>query len=162
MTIVDKLLLGLWLATLIALGWQTYKRDYAEDFHKEYVAQIQTKLVEAYKENNAQRLVAEKESVRADKEYLRGKNDAEKLANDVAADLRSTNERLQNHWREALRRLDEAQSTAADGRGDGEADALRGDIAEIIQGAAEDDARIMRLQNRIDEYLRQVNGQGYY
>lgn len=159
---IVRILGGLLLLALLVIGVQTWRLDKAQDYHKEYVAEIKDKLVEAYKKNNQERIRAEQAEAQADVKYLEGKKDAKKLHDAVTADLRTDNQRLQKHWREALRRLNQTTASTANSGGDGQADAVSSDLARFVQRAAEGDAKIMRLQDRIDNYLKQVNGEGWY
>ena len=141
---------------------QSVRLDNAQDKYTEYKAEITNKLVEAYRANEQERSTAEKALAKAGEEYLRGKRDAEELEKVARDSLLADNASVRKHWREALRRAEQAEASNANGGGDGEADAMRADIAEILRDAKQADARIVQLQNRIDTYLKQVNGVGYY
>ena len=141
---------------------QSVRLDNAQDKYTEYKAEITNKLVEAYRANEQERSTAEKALAKAGEEYLRGKRDAQELEKVARDSLLADNASVRKHWREALRRAEQAEASNANGGGDGEADAMRADIAEILRDAMQADARIVQLQNRIDTYLKQVNGEGWY
>ena len=141
---------------------QSVRLDNAQDKYTEYKAEITDKLVEAYRANEKERSTAERALAKAGEEYLRGKRDAEELEKVARDSLLADNASVRKHWREALRRAEQAEASNANGGGDGEADAMRADIAEILRDAKQADARIVQLQNRIDTYLKQVNGEGWY
>ena len=141
---------------------QSVRLDNAQDKYTEYRAEITKQLVEAYRANEKERSTAEKALAKAGEEYLRGKRDAEELEKVARDSLLADNASVRKHWREALRRAEQAEASNANGGGDGEADAMRADIAEILRDAKQADARIVQLQNRIDTYLKQVNGEGWY
>ena len=141
---------------------QSVRLDNAQDKYTEYRAEITKQLVEAYRANEQERSTAEKALAKAGEEYLRGKRDAEELEKVARDSLLADNASVRKHWREALRRAEQAEAGNANGGGDGEADAMRADIAEILRDAKQADARIVQLQNRIDTYLKQVNGEGWY
>ena len=141
---------------------QSVRLDNAQDKYTEYRAEITKQLVEAYRANEQERSTAEKALAKAGEEYLRGKRDAEELEKVARDSLLADNASVRKHWREALRRAEQAEASNANGGGDGEADAMRADIAEILRDAKQADARIVQLQNRIDTYLKQVNGEGWY
>lgn len=141
---------------------QSVRLDNAQDKYTEYKSQITNKLVEAYRANEQERSTAEKALAKAGEEYLRGKRDAEQLEKVARDSLLADNASVRKHWREALRRAEQAEASNANSGGDGEADAMRADIAEILRDAKQADARIVQLQNRIDTYLKQVNGEGWY
>ena len=141
---------------------QSVRLDNAQDKCTEYKAEITNKLVEAYRANEQERSTAERALAKAGEEYLRGKRDAEELEKVARDSLLADNASVRKHWREALRRAEQAEASNANGGGDGEADAMRADIAEILRDAKQADARIVQLQNRIDTYLKQVNGEGWY
>lgn len=150
---------------VVAIGGiivQSVRLDNAQDKYTEYKAEITNKLVEAYRANEQERSTAEKALALASGEYLRGKRDAEELEKVARDSLLANNASVRKHWREALRRAEQAEASNANGGGDGEADAMRADIAEILRDAKQADARIVQLQNRIDTYLKQVNGEGWY
>lgn len=159
---LNRILGGLLILALAAVAVQTVRLDNAQDFHKEYVAEIKDKLIEAYRANNAERNAAEIEQSGLDVAYQRGLNDAKKLGDAVAADLTADNKRLQVRWQQAVRRANEAEATTANSTGNGETGSVSQDLAGFVQRAAEADAKIVRLQNRIDGYLKQVNGVGWY
>ena len=160
--LLNYILGGLLLVTGVGLGIQTWRLDSSQDYIQEYKAEIKQKLVDAYRANEEERAVAAQALAKSSQEYLRGKRDAEKLGKDVVASLVAANTSVRKHWREALRRAEQAEATGTDGGGDGEADAMRRDFEGIVRRAAEADASIVQLQNRIDTYLKQVNGTGYY
>ena len=141
---------------------QSVRLDNAQDKYTEYRAEITKQLVEAYRANEKERSIAERALAKAGEEYLRGKRDAEELEKVARDSLLADNASVRKHWREALRRAEQAEASNANGGGDGEADAMRADIAEILRDAKQADARIVQLQNRIDTYLKQVNGEGWY
>lgn len=141
---------------------QSVRLGNAQDKYTEYKAEITKQLVEAYRANEQERSTAEKALAKAGEEYLRGKRDAEELEKVARDSLLADNASVRKHWREALRRAEQAEASNADSGGDGEADAMRADIAEILRDAKQADARIVQLQNRIDTYLKQVNGEGWY
>lgn len=160
--ILSRVLGGLLLIAVGLLGLQTYRLDAAQDKYTEFKAAMTDKLVEAYRANETERSAAEQALVKASQEYLRGKRDAELLEQDARASLLADNARVRKHWREAIRRAEQAEASGTNSGGNGEADAMREDIAAVLRDAAESDARTVQLQNRIDTYLKQVNGVGYY
>ena len=157
-----RVLIGVVLLLGLLLGVQTYRLDKAQDYHTEYVAAIQEKLVEAYRQRNTERNRSEQANALADVRYEQGKRDAEELQKRVVASLTADNDRVRLHWQQALRRADAAEAAAANSGGDGSTGSVSTDLADIVRRAAEGDARIVRLQQRIDIYLQQVNGEGYY
>lgn len=159
---LNRILGGLLVLALAAVAVQSIRLDRAQDYHKEYVAKIKDRLIEAYRKNDRENTAAQYTQAALDVEYQRGLNDAKKLGDAVAADLTADNERLQVRWREAIRRANAAEATTADSAGDGTSGSVSQDLAGFVQRAAEADAKIVRLQNRIDGYLKQVNGVGWY
>ena len=159
---VLRVLVGVVLLLGLLLGVQTYRLDKAQDYHTEYVAAIQDKLVEAYRQRNTERNRSEQANALADVRYEQGKRDAEELQKRVVASLTADNDRVRLHWQQALRRANAAEAAAANSGGDGSSGSVSTDLADIVRRAAEGDARIVRLQQRIDIYLQQVNGEGYY
>ena len=157
-----RVLIGVVLLLGLLLGIQTYRLDKAQDYHTEYVAAIQDKLVEAYRQRNTERNRSEQANALADVRYEQGKRDAEELQKRTIASLRADNDSVRKHWQQALRRADAAEAASADSGGDGTSESVSTDLANIVRRAAEGDARIVRLQQRIDIYLKQVNGIGYY
>ena len=162
MTLMNRILGGLLLVACLGVVVQSVRLDNAQDKYIEYKAEMKDKLIEAYAANEKEKDTAEKALVLASKEYLRGKRDAEELEKVARNNLLAGNASVRKHWREALRRAEQAEAASTDGGGNGEADAMRQDIATVLRYAAEGDARIVQLQNRIDTYLKQVNGVGYY
>lgn len=159
---LKEILASLLAASLIALAVQTIRLDNAQDKYVAFRSASKDLLIDAYKDVNKKNAEAELAQSKLDVEYQRGKKDATELSKSVAADLSADNERLQKQWRAALRRATTAEATAASSGGDGEAGQLRSDIEDVVRRAAEADARIVRLQNRIDGYLKQINGKGWY
>ena len=159
---LNRILGGLLLVACLGVVVQSVRLDNAQDKYVEYRAEMKDKLIEAYAANEKEKDTAEKALVLASKEYLRGKRDAEELEKVARGNLLADNARVRKHWREALRRAEQAEAASTDGGGNGEADAMRQDIATVLRYAAEGDARIVQLQNRIDTYLKQVNGEGWY
>lgn len=157
-----RVLIGVVLLLGLLLGIQTYRLDKAQDYHTEYVAAIQDKLIDAYRQRNTERNVAEHANALADVRYEQGKRDAEELQKRVVASLTADNDRVRLHWQQALRRADAAEAAATNSGGDGTSGSVSTDLAGFVRRAAEGDARIVRLQQRIDIYLQQVNGTGYY
>ena len=157
-----RVLIGVVLLLGLLLGIQTYRLDKAQGYHTEYVAAIQDKLVEAYRQRNTERNRSEQANALADVRYEQGKRDAEELQKRTIASLRADNDSVRKHWQQALRRADAAEAASADSGGDGTTESVSTDLANIVRRAAEGDARIVRLQQRIDIYLKQVNGIGYY
>ena len=160
--ILSRVLIGVVLLLGLLLGVQTYRLDNAQDYHTEYVAAIQEKLVDAYRQRNNERNRSEQANALADTRYQQGKRDAEELQKRTIATLRADNDSVRKHWQQALRRADAAEAATADSGGDGSSESVSTDLANIVRRAAEGDARIVRLQQRIDIYLKQVNGTGYY
>ena len=159
---LNRILSALLVLAVGGIIVQSVRLDNAQDKYTEYKAEITNKLVEAYRANEQERSTAEKALAKAGEEYLRGKRDAEELEKVARDSLLADNASVRKHWREALRRAEQAEAGNANGGGDGEADAMRADIAEILRDAKQADARIVQLQNRIDTYLKQVNGEGWY
>mgnify|MGYP007027770008 FL=1 len=159
---VLRVLIGVVLLLGLLLGVQTYRLDKAQDYHQEYVAAIQEKLVEAYRQRNTERNRSEHANALADVRYEQGKRDAEELQKRVVASLTADNDSVRLHWQQALRRANAAEAAAANSGGDGSTGSVSTDLADIVRRAAEGDARIVRLQQRIDIYLQQVNGEGWY
>ena len=159
---LNRILGALLVLAIGGIVVQSVRLDNAQDKYTEYKAEITNKLVEAYRANEKERSIAERALAKAGEEYLRGKRDAEELEKVARDSLLADNASVRKHWREALRRAEQAEASNANGRGDGEADAMRADIAEILRDAKQADARIVQLQNRIDTYLKQVNGEGWY
>ena len=159
---LNRILGGLLLVACLGVVVQSVRLDNAQDKYTEYKAEITNKLVEAYRANEKERSIAERALAKAGEEYLRGKRDAEELEKVARDSLLADNASVRKHWREALRRAEQAEASNANGGGDGEADAMRADIAEILRDAKQADARIVQLQNRIDTYLKHVNGEGWY
>jgi hypothetical protein len=157
-----EILAGLLALSLTALAVQSIRLDRAQDKYVAFQSASKDLLIDAYKEMNKQNVAAELAQSQLDVQYQRGKRDATELSKSVAADLSADNERLQVQWRAALRRASQAEATATNSGRDGEADELRRDIENVVRRAAEGDARIVRLQNRIDGYLKQINGRGWY
>lgn len=157
-----RVLIGVVLLLGLLLGVQTYRLDKAQDYHVEYVAAIQEKLVDAYKQRNTERNRSEHANALADTRYQQGKRDAEELQKRVVASLTADNDRVRLHWQQALRRANAAEAASANSGGDGSTGSVSTDLADIVRRAAEGDARIVRLQQRIDIYLQQVNGEGWY
>jgi hypothetical protein len=157
-----EILAGLLALSLTALAVQSIRLDRAQDKYVAFQSASKDLLIDAYKEMNKQNVAAELAQSQLDVQYQRGKRDATELSKSVAADLSADNERLQVQWRAALRRASQAEATATNSGGDGEARQLRSDIEDVVRRAAEADARIVRLQNRIDGYLKQINGRGWY
>lgn len=157
-----RIMIGVALLLGLLLGVQTYRLSEAKEYHQEYVAAIQEKLVEAYRQRNTERNRSEHANALADVRYEQGKRDAEELQKRVVASLTADNDRVRLHWQQALRRANAAEAAAADSGGDGSSESVSTDLANIVRRAAEGDARIVRLQQRIDIYLQQVNGEGWY
>lgn len=157
-----RIMIGVALFLGLLLGVQTYRLDKAKDYHTEYVAAIQDKLVDAYRQRNTERNRSEQANALADTRYAQGKRDAEELQERVVASLTADNDSVRKHWQQALRRANAAEAALTDSGGDGTTGTVSEDLGTFVRNAAEGDARIMRLQQRIDIQLKQVNGQGYY
>lgn len=159
---LNRILGGLLILSLLAVAVQSIRLDRAQDKYVAYQSASKDLLIDAYREVNKQNVAAELAQSQLDVQYQRGKRDANELASRVAADLSADNSRLRAQWRSALQRVAQTEATAANSGGNGEAGQLRSDIEDVVRRAAEADARIVRLQNRIDGYLKQINGEGWY
>lgn len=159
---LNRILGGLLILSLLGVAVQSIRLDRAQDKYVAYQSASKDLLIDAYKEVNKQNVAAELAQSQLDVQYQRGKRDANELASRVAADLSADNSRLRAQWRSALQRVAQTEATAANSGGNGEAGQLRSDIEDVVRRAAEADARIVRLQNRIDGYLKQINGKGWY
>lgn len=157
-----EILAGLLALSLAALAVQSIRLDRAQDKYVAFQSASKDLLIDAYKEMNKQNVAAELAQSQLDVQYQRGKRDATELSKSVAADLSADNSRLRAQWRSALQRVAQTETTATNSGGNGEAGQLRSDIEDVVRRAAEADARIVRLQNRIDGYLKQINGRGWY
>lgn len=157
-----RIMIGVALFLGLLVGVQTYRLDKAQDYHVEYVAAIQEKLVDAYRQRNTERNRSEQANALADTRYQQGKRDAEELQKRVVASLTADNNSVRQHWQQALRRANAAEAALTNSGGDGTTESVSQDLGDIVRRAAEGDARIVRLQQRIDIYLKQVNGRGYY
>lgn len=161
MSLTSRILGGLLIVALTFGAVQTYRLDSAKDFHREYVMAIQGKLIDSYKERNAERTKAERTSAEIGNAYTKGVQDANKLHDVTIANLNTDNRELRQHWQEALRRARTAESQPAAGSVDGEADAMREDLASFVSEAARADAKVMSLQDQLNAYLCQVNGEPF-
>lgn len=159
---LNRVLGGLLILSLLGVAVQSIRLDRAQDKYVAYQSASKDLLIDAYREVNKQNVAAELAQSQLDVQYQRGKRDANELASRVAADLSADNSRLRAQWRSALQRVAQTEATAANSGGNGEAGQLRSDIEDVVRRAAEADARIVRLQNRIDGYLKQINGEGWY
>lgn len=149
---------------IVAIGFgvvQSVRLDRAQDFHKDFVAEIKDEMIELYKTNTIERNRVEVISAEIGREYSRGVENGKKLNESVVADLRADNSELRSHWGSALRRADAAEAALAASDSDGTADSVSADLAAFVQKAAEGDAKIMSLQQQVNLYLCQVNGEPF-
>ena len=161
MSLTTRILGGLLLAALAFGAIQTYRLDSAKDYHREYVMAIQKRLVEAYKQRNEERDKVDRLSVEIGNAYNKEVNDANKLYDITIAKLNADNTKLRQHWQKALRRAASAEAQLAGGSADAETRAVQEDLAAFVREAAAGDAHIMSLQDQVNAYLCQVNGEPF-
>lgn len=161
MSLTSRILGGLLLAALAFGAVQTYRLDSAKDYHREYVMAIQERLIEAYKQRNEERDKADQLSAEIGNAYLKGVSDANKLHDITIARLSADNNELRQHWQKALRRAASAEAQLAGGSNDAETRAVQEDLAAFVREAAAGDAHIMSLQDQLNAYLCQVNGEPF-
>lgn len=160
--ILARVLGGLLLVTAVFAVWQTIRLKNTQLELSELESARQKETAALIVTLNEERNKTEEANLLADKKYLEGKKDAEELHTATITSLERDRDQLRNHWRQALRRAEAAEAAAPDSGGDGQADLLSADIAAVLRDSASCDAKVVRLQDRIDSYLVQINGQGYY
>lgn len=160
--ILNRILGGIIVVLLAAFVVQTFRLHSKEKYIAAYEQRAYDNTLKIATDLNKQKAATEAALKEQDIEYQKGKQDAEQLYTVTIANLRGDNKRMQKHWRDAIKLLDEAKAASADSGGDGEAEALRADLAAFVRDARSCDAKIVRLQDRIDSYLIQINGQGWY
>ena len=149
---------------IVAIGFgvvQSVRLDRAQDFHKDFVAEIKDEMLELYKANTLERNRVEAISAEIGREYSRGVENGKKLNESVVADLRADNSELRSHWANALRRADAAEAALAGSELDAAAAAVSADLAGFVRGAAAGDAKIVSLQDTVNSYLCQINGEPF-
>ena len=161
MTYLNRILATLLVVAITFGAVQTVRLKNAELFHVNFVAEIKDEMMELYKANTVERNRVEAISAEIGQEYSRGVENGKKLSESVAASLRADNRELRAHWGSALRRANAAEAALASGDIDGAADAVSADLAAFVQGAAEGDAKVMSLQQQVNLYLCQVNGEAF-
>lgn len=149
---------------IVAIGFgvvQSVRLDRAQDFHKDFVAEIKDEMIELYKANTLERNRVEAISAEIGREYSRGVENGKKLNESVVADLRADNSELRSHWGSALRRADAAEAALAGSDTDAAPSAMSTDLGNVVQRAVEGDATIVSLQDQVNLYLCQVNGEPF-
>ena len=158
---LNRILAGLLLVATAFGVVQTIRLYEAREFHQEFVAEIKDEMIEVYKQNTIERNRVEAISAEIGREYSRGVENGKKLNESVVADLRADNSELRSHWGSALRRADAAEAALAASDPDGTTDSVSADLAAFVQNAAEGDAKIMSLQQQVNLYLCQINGEPF-
>lgn len=154
--------LGIALLLSLAFGAvQTVRLYKAKSFHDAYVLAIKEEMVKTYRALTQERNAAEEAIAEAGTAYNKGVKDAAVLYDTTIKHLHANTNELQQHWRSALRRADEAETALAGVLSDGEAESVRRDLAGFVQRSAESDARILSLQDTVNAYLCQVNKKPY-
>ena len=149
---------------VLSLGFgavQTIRLKNQQLENKEAVVKLQEEVLEKAKELTAERNRVEAISAEIGQEYSRGVENGKKLQAATVAALRADNSELRTHWGNALRRADAAEAAAAAGDSDGAANSVSADLAAFVQGAAEADAKVMSLQQQVNLYLCQINGEPF-
>lgn len=154
--------LGVLLVAALAFGAvQTIRLKNAEIYHKDFVAAIKDEMIEKFKEHNSERNKVETLTAQIGNEYNRGVRDADKLSQVTIARLNADLGGVRKHWANALRRADTAEAALAGGELDAAAAAVSTDIGGILRGAAAGDAQVVSLQDQVNLYLCQVNGEPF-
>lgn len=154
---LNRILAGL---LVLAIGFgivQSVRLDNAQDYHKEFVAEIKDKMIESYRTLNEERNRAETATAEIGNSYAKGVRDANTLHDVTIARLNTDNRELRSHWRNATRRADTAEAALAGADLDAAANAMSADLAGFVRGSAQGDATIMSLQDTVNLYLCQIN-----
>ena len=149
---------------IVAIGFgivQSIRLDRAQDFHKDFVAEIKDEMLQTYKDLTVERNKAELTTAKIGNAYNQGVRDADTLSEVTIDRLNNDLAGVQKHWRSALRRADAAEAALAGSELDAAAAAVSADLAGFVRGAAEADARIVSLQQQVNLYLCQINGEPF-
>lgn len=158
---LNRILGGLLIVACIFGAVQTYRLDSAKDFHREFVMANQENLIELGVQRRAETARADKALASIGNEYNKGVRDADKLSQITIARLNSDLSGLRKQWSAALRRTSSAEVALAGSELDAAAAAVSSDLAGFVRGAAVGDAQIVSLQNTVNSYLCQINGEPF-
>lgn len=158
---LNRILGGLLILALIFGAVQTVRLDRAQDFHKDFVAEIKDEMIQTYKDLTVERNKAELTTAKIGNAYNQGVRDADTLSQVTIARLNADLTGVQKHWRSALRRADAAEAALAGSELDAAAAAVSADLAGFVRGAAQADATIVSLQDTVNNYLCQINKEPY-
>lgn len=145
---------------IVAIGFgivQSVRLDRAQDFHKDFVAEIKDEMIQTYKDLTVERNKAELTTAKIGNAYNQGVRDADTLSQVTIARLNNDLAGVQKHWRSALRRADAAEAALTGSELDAAAAAVSADLAGFVRGAAAGDAKIVSLQDTVNSHLCQIN-----
>lgn len=158
---LNRILGGLLIVACIFGAVQTYRLDSAKDFHREFVMANQENLIELGVQRRNETARADKAQAEIGNKYNEGVRDADTLSQTTIARLTNDLRGVQKHWQSALRRASSAEAALAGSELDAAADAMSADLAGFVRGAAKGDATIVSLQDQVNLYLCQVNGEPF-